>query len=49
MGFETAAGYLTQMIAVTLACDDKDTVITKDGRLVHRSGVYDSESAPQDV
>jgi hypothetical protein len=37
------------MIAVTLASDDKDTVITKDGRLVHRSGAYNSESVPLDV
>jgi hypothetical protein len=49
MGFETPADYLTQMIAVTLASDDKDTVITKDGRLVHLSGTYNSESVPLDV
>jgi hypothetical protein len=46
MGFETPAGYLTQMIATTLASNDENTVITKDGRLVHQSGAYDSDTVP---
>ena len=39
MGFETTAGYLTQMIARALASNDEDIVITRDGRLVHKSPV----------
>jgi hypothetical protein len=36
MGFETAAGYITQMIARALARNDQEIVITRDGRLVHK-------------
>jgi hypothetical protein len=43
MGFETPAGYLTQMIAMTLASNDENTVITKDGRLVHKTHAHDSD------
>src|SRR6266404_4564868 len=48
MGFETSADYLTQMIATTLASNDENTVITRDGRLVHRTDAYDSDRVPQD-
>jgi hypothetical protein len=34
------------MIATTLASNDENTVITKDGRLVHQSGAYDSDTVP---
>ena len=37
MGFETTAGYITQMIAHGLASNDEEIVITRDGRLVHKS------------
>jgi hypothetical protein len=37
MGFETTAGYITQMIAHGLAINDEEIVITRDGRLVHKS------------
>ena len=46
MGFETPAGYLTKMIATTLATNDENTVIARDGRLVHQSGAYDSDPVP---
>ena len=36
MGFETTAGYITQMIARALASNDEEIVITRDGRLVHK-------------
>ena len=49
MGFETSADYLTQMIATTLASNDENTVITRDGRLAHRTDAYDSDRVPQDV
>jgi hypothetical protein len=45
-GLRPPAGYLTQMIATTLASNDENTVITKDGRLVHQSGAYDSDTVP---
>jgi hypothetical protein len=48
-GFETSADYLTQIIATTLASNDENTVITRDGRLVHRTDAYDSDRVPQDV
>ena len=37
MGFETTAGYITQMIARALANNDEEIVITRDGRLVHKN------------
>jgi len=37
MGFETTAGYITQMIARALAKNDEEIVITRDGRLVHKN------------
>jgi hypothetical protein len=37
MGFETTAGYITQMIARGLASNDEEIVITWDGRLVHKN------------
>jgi hypothetical protein len=37
------------MIATTLASNDENTVITRDGRLVHRTDAYDSDRVPQDV
>ena len=49
MGFETPAGYLTKMIATTLATNDENTVITRDGRLVSGVDAYDSDGVPQDV
>ena len=49
MGFETPAGYLTQMIVTTLASNDKNTVITRDGLLAHRTDAYDRERGAQDV
>jgi hypothetical protein len=39
MGFETTAGFLAQIIARALASNDEDIVITRDGRLVHKSPV----------
>jgi len=36
MGFETTAGYITQMVARALASNDEEIVITRDGRLVHK-------------
>jgi hypothetical protein len=49
MGFETPAGYLTQMIATPLATNDENTVITRDGLLVHRTDAYNSDGVPQNV
>ena len=46
MGFPSWADYLTQMIATTPSSNDENTVITKDGRLVHQSGTCDSDSVP---
>jgi hypothetical protein len=37
MGYETTAGYITQMIARALASNDEEIAITRDGRLVHKS------------
>jgi len=37
MGFETPAGYITQMVAQALARNDEQIVITRDGRLVHKN------------
>ena len=49
MGFETTSGYITQMIARALASNDEEIVITRDGRLVHKSHANDSDGVPQDV
>ena len=35
MGFKTTADYIAQMVARVLANNDKEIVITSDGRLVH--------------
>jgi hypothetical protein len=49
MGFETPAGYLTRIIATTLASDDWKYGITRDGRLVHGTGAYTSDGVLQNV
>jgi hypothetical protein len=49
IGFKNPADYITQMIARSLASNDEQIVITRDGRLVHKSHSYDSDGVPQHV
>src|SRR6516164_412087 len=49
MGFETPTDYITQIIARSLASNDEEIVITRDGRLVHKTHAYGSDGVPQDV
>jgi hypothetical protein len=49
IGFENPVDYITQMIARSLASNDEQIVITRDGRLVHKSHANDSDGVPQDV
>jgi len=49
MGFETPADYITQIIARSLASNDEQIVITRDGRLVQKTHAYDSDGVPQNV
>lgn len=49
MGFESPNEYFHQLIASTLASNEADTVIAKDGRIVCGHYAYDKDGSPQNV
>jgi hypothetical protein len=49
MGFKSPTEYLHQLIAATLAGNEEDTVIAKDGRIARGHDAYDKDGVPQDV